>query len=53
MGRLGTAVGFAVMISASIIIANLVGFVVGELKATVRSSTRLLYLGLMTLIIAC
>jgi len=52
LGRLGTTVGFAVMISASIIIANLFGFVTGEWKTAVRSSIRLLYLGLMVLIIA-
>jgi L-rhamnose-H+ transport protein len=52
VGRLGTTVGFAVMISASIIIANLFGFVTGEWKAAVRSSIRMLYLGLMVLIIA-
>lgn len=52
VGRLGTTVGFAVMISASIIIANLFGFVTGEWKTAVRSSIRMLYLGLMVLIIA-
>lgn len=52
VGRLGTTVGFAVMISASIIIANLFGFVTGEWKTAVRSSIRVLHLGLMVLIIA-
>jgi L-rhamnose-H+ transport protein len=52
VGRLGTTVGFAVMISASIIIANLFGFVTGEWKTAVQSSIHLLYLGLVVLIIA-
>ena len=52
VGRLGTTVGFAVMISASIIIANLFGFVTGEWKTAVRSSIHMLYVGLMGLIIA-
>ncbi len=52
VGRMGTTVGFAVMISASIIIANLFGFVTGEWKTAVRSSIRTLYLGLAVLIVA-
>ena len=52
VGRLGTTVGFAVMISASIIIANLFGFVTGEWKTAARNSIRVLYLGLAVLIIA-
>jgi L-rhamnose-H+ transport protein len=52
VGRLGTSVGFAVMISASIILANLFGFFTGEWKTAVTSSIRTLYLGLIMLIIA-
>ena len=52
VGRLGTTVGFAVMISSSIIVANLFGFITGEWKTAVRSSIRTLYLGLAVLIIA-
>jgi hypothetical protein len=52
VGRLGTTVGFAVMISSSIILANLFGFFTGEWKTAVRSSVRTLYMGLIMLIIA-
>jgi L-rhamnose-H+ transport protein len=52
VGRLGTTVGFAVMISTSIILANLFGFFTGEWKTAIRSSIRTLYLGLIMLIIA-
>ena len=52
VGRLGTTVGFAVMISASIIIANLFGFVTGEWRKAVRQSINVLYLGLAVLIVA-
>ena len=52
VGRLGTTVGFAVMISASIMLANMFGFVTGEWKGAVRNSTRILFLGLASLIAA-
>jgi L-rhamnose-H+ transport protein len=52
VGRLGTSVGFAVMISASIILANLFGFITGEWKTAVRTSVRTLCMGLLTLIAA-
>ncbi len=52
VGRLGTTVGFAVMMSASIILANLFGFVSGEWKTAVTSSIRTLFLGLGVLIVS-
>ena len=52
VGRLGTTVGFAVMMSATIIVASLFGFVTGEWKTAVRSSIRMLYLGLAVLVLA-
>lgn len=52
IGRLGTTVGYAVMISASIIVANLFGFITGEWKTAVRNSIHVLYLGLAVLIVA-
>jgi hypothetical protein len=52
IGKLGTTVGWAVMISSSIIFANLFGFVTGEWKAAVKKSVNVLYLGLAVLIVA-
>jgi L-rhamnose-H+ transport protein len=52
LGRLGTTVGFAVMISASVVLANLFGFMTGEWKKAVKEATRMLYLGLIILIVA-
>ena len=53
IGRLGTSVGFAIMLAVSIMLANLLGFVVtGEWKGAVRRSVLTLYLGLAILIVA-
>ena len=50
LGRLGTTVGWAVYISAVIVIANLLGFITGEWKSAPKSSRNTLYLGLLVLI---
>jgi L-rhamnose-H+ transport protein len=52
LGRLGTSVGWAINIAASLIIANAIGFLTGEWKAAPAISERMLVGGLVVLIIA-
>jgi L-rhamnose-H+ transport protein len=52
VGRLGTTVGFAVMVAGSLILANIFGFMLGEWKAASRPSLKVLFVGLATLIFA-
>jgi L-rhamnose-H+ transport protein len=52
LGRLGTSVGWAINIAASLIIANALGFLTGEWKAAPAISKRMLVGGLAVLIIA-
>lgn len=51
LGRLGTSVGYAIMLAGSLILANLLGFVMGEWKLASRRSTHVLYAGLTILIL--
>ncbi len=52
LGRLGTSVGWAVDIAASLIIANLLGFLTHEWKDSPRVSVNTLYAGLGVLVLA-
>jgi len=52
VGRLGTTVGFAVMVATSLILANSFGFMTGEWKMATKHSKHVLYLGLAILITA-
>jgi L-rhamnose-proton symport protein (RhaT) len=52
LGELGTSVGWAINIALSLLVANMFGFVTGEWKTAPRSSIRMLYVGLLVLIIA-
>lgn len=52
IGRLGTTVGFAMMVSSTLILANVFGFMMGEWKAAPKASVYTLFLGLAILIIA-
>lgn len=52
LGRLGTSVGWAINIAASLIIANALGFFTGEWKSASFSSRRTLFAGLAVLILA-
>jgi L-rhamnose-H+ transport protein len=50
VGRLGTTIGYAVMVAGSLILANLFGFVMGEWRSTPRPAVRTIYLGLALLV---
>jgi len=50
LGRLGTSVGWAINIAASLIIANSLGFLTGEWKAASVISRRVLFAGLAVLV---
>jgi L-rhamnose-H+ transport protein len=50
VGRLGTTVGFAVMVATSLIFANVFGFIVGEWRLAPKRSVNVLYVGLTLLI---
>lgn len=50
LGKLGTSVGWAINAAASLIIANLLGFLTGEWKAAPAMSRRVLLAGLVILI---
>jgi L-rhamnose-H+ transport protein len=50
LGRLGTSVGWAINIAASLIIANSLGFLTGEWKAASAVSRRVLFAGLAVLV---
>jgi L-rhamnose-H+ transport protein len=52
LGSLGTSVGWAIMMSAMVITANLWGFLTGEWKAASRRARRLLVGGVAILILA-
>jgi L-rhamnose-H+ transport protein len=52
LGRLGTSVGWAISISASLLVANVSGFLTGEWKNGPRQAVRVLCLGLGILIVA-
>jgi hypothetical protein len=52
LGRIGTSVGWAINISASLIVANLFGFATGEWRAAPWNSTRWILAGLAILIAA-
>jgi L-rhamnose-H+ transport protein len=52
LGRLGTTVGWVVFTSCTLMAANGFGFVMGEWKGAPRSSFKMLFLGLSTLVIA-
>lgn len=50
LGRLGTSVGWAVNIAASLIVANIFGFLTGEWMQAPHRSRKTLYAGLIVLI---
>jgi hypothetical protein len=50
LGRLGTSVGWAINIAASLIIANSLGFLTGEWKAASTTARRVLFTGLAVLV---
>jgi len=50
LGRLGTSVGWAINIAASLIIANGLGFLTGEWKAASTTARRVLFTGLAVLV---
>ena len=52
VGPLGTSVGFAILLSASILVANFLGFLTDEWKMASPASTRVLYGGLGILVLA-
>src|ERR1700730_14367674 len=52
LGKLGTSVGWAINIAASLMIANVLGFFTGEWKSASSSSRRVLYTGLGVLLLA-
>jgi L-rhamnose-H+ transport protein len=52
LGRLGTSVGWAINIAASLIIANLLGFFTGEWSHASHESRRVLWAGLAVLVLA-
>jgi L-rhamnose-H+ transport protein len=52
LGRLGTSVGWAISIAASLIVANIFGFMTGEWKNAPRDAIRVLFAGLAILIAA-
>lgn len=52
LGRLGTSVGWAVSIAASLIVANTLGFFTGEWKTASSKSKNVLYAALAVLIFA-
>ena len=52
LGRLGTSVGWAISIAASLVVANIFGFLTGEWKKAPRAAVRVLLLGLAVLISA-
>ena len=52
LGRLGTTIGWALNIAASLLVANGFGFMIGEWKSARKSSVRTLYAGLLVLVVA-
>jgi L-rhamnose-H+ transport protein len=52
IGPLGTSVGFAILLSGSLLIANFFGFLTGEWKTASPGSARVLYGGLAILVLA-
>jgi L-rhamnose-H+ transport protein len=50
LGKLGTSVGWAINIAASLIIANTFGFLTGEWKIASATSRRVLFAGLAVLV---
>lgn len=52
LGHLGTSVGWAINIAASLILANGLGFLTGEWKRAPRRSRAVLYWGLIVLLAA-
>jgi L-rhamnose-H+ transport protein len=52
IGRLGTTVGWAVIMAASLLVANAFGFLTAEWKQASRSSLNTLYAGLTILVLA-
>ena len=52
VGRLGTTIGYAIMIVGSLILANLFGFVMGEWRSAPKVSVHTLYVGLAILVAA-
>jgi L-rhamnose-H+ transport protein len=50
LGRLGTSVGWAINIAASLIIANSLGFLTGEWKSASAASRQVLFAGLAVLV---
>jgi hypothetical protein len=52
LGRLGTSVGWAINIAASLIVANILGFFTGEWSHASPTSRRVLWAGLVVLIFA-
>lgn len=52
LGRLGTTIGWALNIAASLLVANLFGFLIGEWKSARKSSVGTLYGGLLVLVVA-
>jgi L-rhamnose-H+ transport protein len=51
LGRLGTSVGYAILLAGSLIMANVLGFLMGEWNLASKRSTHILYGGLMILIL--
>ncbi len=52
LGRLGTSVGWAINIAASLILANLLGFLTGEWSTAPRRARNVLFAGLAVLVLA-
>lgn len=52
LGHLGTSVGWAVNLSASLVVANILGFATGEWKEAARASKRWILGGLAILIVS-
>jgi len=52
VGRLGTTIGYAIMVAGSLMLANIFGFVMGEWRAAPPAAVRRLYLGLAILVVA-
>lgn len=52
LGRLGTSVGWAISIAASLIVANVFGFMTGEWTNAPKRAVRVLFIGLGVLIAA-
>ena len=52
LGKLGTSVGWAISIAASLIVANALGFITGEWRTASSRSRSVLFAGLAVLIVA-